>query len=484
MSRQRRPARSRVSGDTARQARAPGIAVGSLLDLDVGPVAHGGFCVARSGGRVVFVRHALPGERVRARVTDASHERYWRADVVAVLTPSPDRVVAPCPHAGPGLCGGCDWQHAGLAAQRRGKAEVVADALRRFGGLDARVSLAHAGSGLGTAAEARPGAEPALEVLVEAVPVSGPERLTGSDRSGGVDDGLAWRTRMRFAVTAGGEVGLRASRSHEVVATPDCRIAHPLVLAALAGRRFPGADAVEVAASPATGQVAVAVHPAGAGTVVDDGRAGTGEAGVPGEAVEVVGERRFRLGPEVFWQVHPAAPGVLVDAVRGALRPRAGETALDLYAGTGLFAAFLAEDVGAAGRVIALESDAVSVAAAANNLADLPWVSLRALRVTPATIRGVLGTGGPAGRVDLAVLDPPRTGAGPAVVAALLAHRLRAVAYVACDPVALGRDLAAAAAVGYDLVALRAFDLFPMTAHVECVALLEPRGADRSPNLV
>ncbi len=455
---------SAVSGSAVEDSAAAATAVGSLIELVVGQVAHGGFCVARAGGRVVFVRHALPGERVRAQVTDDSHDRYWRADAVDILVPSPQRVAAPCPHAGPGACGGCDWQHADLAAQRRGKAEVIAEALRRFGGLDAvadpeahPVSVAPAAP---AGRQGEPGARRGpVRVVVEAVPVGG--RGSRGDRPGGDgDDGLGWRTRMRFAVTAQGEIGLRASRSHAVVAVPDCRIAHPLVAGALAGRRFPGAEAVEVAASPSTGQVAVAVYPA---------------AAAPGEVVETVGERRFQLGPDVFWQVHPGAPEVLVAAVRDALRPRAGETVLDLYSGAGLFAAFLAVDVGPGGRVVAMESDVAAVAAAAGSLADLPQVSLRSLRVTPATVRGVVGSGSTAGRVDTAVLDPPRTGAGPAVMAALLAHHPRAVAYVACDPVALGRDLAAASAAGYELVSLRAFDLFTMTAHVECVALLEPR---------
>jgi tRNA/tmRNA/rRNA uracil-C5-methylase (TrmA/RlmC/RlmD family) len=276
---------------------------------------------------------------------------------------------------------------------------------------------------------------------------------------------------MRFAVTGGGEIGLRASRSHEVLATPDCRIAHPLALSALAGRHFVGAESVEVAASHATGQVSVAVRP---GPDADAAAVPTG-----GRIVEVVGERRFAVGPEVFWQVHPDAPAVLVEAVRAGLRPRPGETALDLYSGAGLFAAFLAVDVGPAGRVVAMESDAAAVAAAADSLADLPQVSLRGVRVTPASVRGVVGAGPSAAGIDIAVLDPPRSGAGPAVMGALLAHHPRAVAYVACDPVALGRDLAAAATSGYELVSLRAFDLFPMTHHVECVALLAPRVAEQ-----
>ncbi|MCL9758068.1 class I SAM-dependent RNA methyltransferase [Frankia sp. AiPa1] len=453
-----------------------------MRELVVGRIAHGGFCVARDSGRVIFVRHALPGERVRAQITDDAHDRYWRADAVEILEPSPDRVVPPCPHAGPGACGGCDWQHASLEAQRRGKAEVVVEALRRFGGLaDPGPVVVEAVS---VAAAGRPdGAElQGAELQGAGLQGVGPE---GAELEGTQPDGHGWRTRMRFAVTANGQAGLRRSRSRAVLATPDCRIAHPLVTGALAGRSFPGGVVVEVAASPASGEVAVAVHADGDPAARASGAPGrarqmaeAGEAAEvveAGQVVEVVRRRRFTVGPGVFWQVHPGAPEVLVEAVLAGLRPQAGETALDLYAGAGLFAAFLADQVGASGRVVAMESDAAAVAAAAGNLADLPQVSLRPVRVTPASVRGVLGTGPSAGRVDCAVLDPPRAGAGAEVVGALLGHHPRAVAYVACDPVALGRDLATAQACGYEMTSLRAFDLFPMTHHVECVAILAPR---------
>jgi tRNA/tmRNA/rRNA uracil-C5-methylase (TrmA/RlmC/RlmD family) len=422
-----------------------------LLELEIGPVAHGGACVARTDGRVVFVRHALPGERVLALVTDRAHDRYWRADAVEILEASPDRVTPPCPHAGPGRCGGCDWQHATLAAQRRLKAQVVVQALRRQGGLAARAA--------GEPPEAEPlgkadGASDELAVAVE--PLAGP----------GGDDGLGWRTRMRFAAADDGTLGLRAHRSHRVVATPECRIAHPLVADAVAGRGFPGADAVEVAASVTTGQVSV--RPSAGRT------AGTcaGEDG--SELVERVRGRAFRIDAASFWQVHPAAASTLVDAVLAALEPRPGERALDLYAGAGLFAAFLAEAVGPGGQVVAMESDAAAVTSAGRSLADLPWVSVRPVRVTAATVRGAMGSRTAGSAVDVAVLDPPRTGAGADVLTALLGLGPRAVAYVACDPVALGRDLAVAAAAGYRVSDVRGFDLFPMTAHVECVARLVP----------
>ncbi len=227
----------------------------------------------------------------------------------------------------------------------------------------------------------------------------------------------------------------------------------------------------------ASGAVSASDAAPGAGAVSGaGGPSGPGSGpGAEGEIVEVVRGRRFRLGPGVFWQVHPGAPETLVDAVLTGLAPRAGERALDLYAGAGLFAAALAEAVGPDGTVVAMESDPAAVASAARSLTGLPQVSLRGVRVSPGSLRGLAGAG-----ADIAVLDPPRAGAGRAVMRALLALRPRAVAYVSCDPASLARDLAVAVAQGYSLVTLRAFDLFPMTAHVECVAILAaPGGGSR-----
>jgi tRNA/tmRNA/rRNA uracil-C5-methylase (TrmA/RlmC/RlmD family) len=388
--------------------------VGTELEVDVGPVAHGGHCVARHEGRVVFVRHALPGERVRAVVTEGtSTSSYWRADAVAVLTASPDRVVPPCPWAGPGRCGGCDLQHVTLEEQRRLKADVVREQLARLAGLD-------------------------REVVVEEVP--------------GADGGLGWRTRVRWAVDDDGRPGLRAHRSHEVVPVDRCRIAHPLVDAAgVTALRWPDASAVDVVASVATEEV----------LVLPDGRGQQGAA-----VTERVGGREFRVTGGGFWQVHPGAAQTLLDAVLAGLEPRPGDRVLDLYCGVGLFAGPLGELVGAAGRVSAVESDRQAVADARHNLADLPQVRVEAGRVDHVLRRRHHR------RADLVVLDPPRSGAGRAVVRLVTRLGARRIAYVACDPAALARDLKELAANGYQLQSLRAYDLFPMTHHVECVAVL------------
>jgi tRNA/tmRNA/rRNA uracil-C5-methylase (TrmA/RlmC/RlmD family) len=407
---------------SAAQAAEPDLVEGDRVDVTVGPPAHGGHCVARiggAGGRVVFVRHALPGERVTAQITEV-RPGYLRADAVEVHEPSPDRVPAPCPYARPGGCGGCDLQHVADRAQLEWKGAVVREQLTRLARLtDAQIEE--------------------LDVRVERLP-------------GGT---LGWRSRVRYAVDAAGRAGLLRHRSHEVVPVDRCRIAHPAVQALdLTARPWPDADAVEAVASTGGDVSVVAVR-------------GPDEEQVSGppRVREMAAGRRWQVPVEGFWQVHPAAADALAAAVLAALRPAAGEVAWDLYGGAGLFAAALAGRTGA--PVTVVESSRAAVAAARANLADLAGV-----RVVAGTVEAALARGRVAGPVDLVVLDPPRTGAGARVVRSIAAAGPRAVAYVACDPAALARDVATFAAAGWRLARVRAFDCFPMTQHVECVALL------------
>jgi tRNA/tmRNA/rRNA uracil-C5-methylase (TrmA/RlmC/RlmD family) len=397
---------------------------GAVLELEVGPVAHGGHCVARAAdGRVVFVRHALPGERVRAVVTE-QRKGFLRADAVEVLTASPDRVEPPCPWAGPELCGGCDFQHATPAAQRKLKAAVVAEQLRRLGGL-------HADEVAALGLEVRP--------------------LPGSP------DGLGWRTRVQYTVDGSGRAGLLKHRSHEVVPVDHCRIAHPAVRdAPVLERTWDDLDAVEVVAG-ASGEVTVL------------GTSGPGRhvlVSGPAKVRERAVGREWTIPAEVFWQVHPAAADTLAATVVELLAPRAGERAWDLYGGAGLFAAALAPHLSGTGRLTVVESDPKAAGAAQRLLRDLTTVTVLQSNVERA-LRD------PRWRsVDLVVLDPPRAGAGVDVVERIAARSPRAIAYVACDPAALARDIAAFRRYGHQLRVLLAFDLFPMTHHVECVALL------------
>lgn len=387
----------------------------------MGAVAPGGACAARAAdGRVVFLRHALPGERVRARVTE-ERAHYLRADAVEILRPAPERVRPPCRYAGPGACGGCDWQHADLAAQRRGKAAVIRAQFARLAGLDVSPEV--------------------LEVA-------------------GAPDGLGWRTRVAFAVSDSGQVGFRRHRSHALQPVEQCLIAHPLVNAAgVPQRRWPGVDSVRVAVGATSGDCLVSTP----GTP-------------PGVIREQSAGRSWRVSGGAFWQVHPGAADTLAATVSELTVPAPGEHILDLYCGVGLFAGVLGERVGATGQVLAIEGNRRAAVDAAHNLADLPQVRVRRGRVDAGLLDRL-----PPEEIarDVVVLDPPRAGAGREVVTAVVRTGARAIGYVGCDPATLARDVATFGLLGYRLAELRALDLFPMTSHVECVALLVPTEGHR-----
>ncbi|MFF5260956.1 class I SAM-dependent RNA methyltransferase [Actinomadura viridis] len=434
-----------------------------LLDLEVGNVANGGFCVARHEGRVVFVRHALPGERVRARVTDRT-KNFLRADAVEILQPSPDRVQPPCPFAGPGRCGGCDWQHASLPAQRRLKAAVVEEQLQRVAGITRTVT-------------------------VEEVPYPVTDEMPP-------DPGLGWRTRVQFSVVDG-TVGLRRHRSHDIEPIDECLIAHPGVeMMGIERKRWPGTVSVEGIVSATTGDRLVALKGGRKARVprldvpvrLVRGKETAPDKQVPYVREEVSG-RLFQISGSGFWQVHPGAARLLADAVLHALEPKPGEIALDLYCGVGLFAALLGERVGPDGLVVGVESDAQAVRDAKFNVRDLPQVAIERGQVEAVVPDLEFGRADGTGRTqtkrggghhrgarvrgaDIVVLDPPRSGAGRAVVDQVARLADRKIAYVSCDPATLARDLAYFSERGWTLETFRAFDAFPMTQHVECLAVL------------
>ena len=397
--------------------------VGTAFEVRIGKVAHGGHCVARHDGRVVFVRHALPGETVRVQITDGkAGDRFLFGDAVEVLEPSAHRVVPPCLFAGPGRCGGCDWQHCELTYQRELKSAVVVEQLQRLAGLD-------------------------VDVAVEALP--------------GDEKGTRWRTRTEFAIDAAGAAGLHRHHSHEIIPVDDCLISTERVIeTGVLQRRWPMATSVDVVdASGEPRAVTVPLPSRDSNVPYVTERVDTGDWSA-----------QFRLSARGFWQVHPRAAATFVVHVLRELAPQAGERALDLYAGVGLFALALADAVGPAGAVLAIESDSRAIADAKGNLRLHPEVELRRGKVDralkPLVRQGI--------RTDLVVLDPPRTGAGKSVIKDIAALAPRAIAYVACDPAALARDVAYARDAGYGIRTVRAFDAFPMTHHVECIAVLEP----------
>ncbi|MER5730163.1 class I SAM-dependent RNA methyltransferase [Streptomyces sp. NPDC002138] len=428
--------------------------VGEEYEVEVGAVAHGGHCIARTAeGRVLFVRHTLPGEKIIAKVTEGDEDsRFLRADAVTVLEASKDRIEAPCPYAGPGKCGGCDWQHAKPGAQRRLKGEVVAEQLQRLAGLTPE--------------------EAGWDGTV--LPAEGDKLPAGQVP--------AWRTRVQFAIDEDGRTGLRKHRSHDIQPVEQCLIASPGVTElGIEKREWPSLAAVEAIAASGSGdrQVILTPQPGGRLPLVEldkpvsvlrveekDG----GIHRVHGRAFvrERSDGRTYRVGMGGFWQIHPQAADTLVKAVMQGLMPRKGEMALDLYCGVGIFAGALAERLGDTGAVLGIESTKRAVEDARHNLQDMERVRIEHGKVEQVLPRTKIS------ECDLIVLDPPRAGAGKQTVRHLAGLSPRRIAYVACDPAALARDLAYFKDNGYKVRTLRVFDLFPMTHHVECVAILEP----------
>ena len=438
--------------------------MGTRVEVEITGIAHGGIVVARHEGRVIFVSDAIPGERVLVEVTDDAKSSFWRADTVAVLTPSPHRRDHIWPAASldrppADRAGGAEFGHIDLAHQRTLKAEVLKDSMKRMGRVD-------------------------VDPVVEALP-SG-----DSDFDSGVvdSDGTGWRTRTRLQVAADGRPGPFAARSHRVIEVDDLPLSvREARLVAPLDERFPGAAFVDLVV-PSVGNPFVlqgeAPQAAEAPASRSRGRAKRGQAKpvrrqYPAKRItELVGDREFSVDVRGFWQVHRHAARTLTGAVQDALDlDRFDERAanLDLYGGVGLLAAAVGDRVGAGLRITTVESDAAATDHAAENLSE--WVGASAVTArVDRFLRELVSTAGPAERARLAaatvVLDPPRSGAGSAVVDGLAALSPAQIVYVACDPVALARDVALFGSHGYRLSGLRGFDLFPNTHHVEAVATL------------
>ncbi|MBG6239518.1 tRNA/tmRNA/rRNA uracil-C5-methylase (TrmA/RlmC/RlmD family) [Mycetocola sp. CAN_C7] len=410
------------------------------VELEITNVAHGGVFVSRLDGRVVFVADGIPGERVRARISQASKKSFWRAETVEVLEASPHRQshvwasaaidVSPADRAG-----GAEFGHIELGHQRELKRQVLTDALQRFGGVES-------------------------DVQVEAAP--------GDDER----DGLAWRTRVSLHVDEDGNVGPYAARSHRVIRVGDLPLATDEVAsAAPLDQLFRGAESVDIVAPSSTDSARIVVRePIKKGVSPANRR--------EQRIIERVGDRDFFLDEGGFWQVHRAAAELLTDLVQSTVDealfdPRAAN--LDLYGGVGLLAAAIGDKFGSTTRITSVESSARATDHAAENLSD--WVGAQSITArVDAYLRGLVAQSSATERARLAagtvVLDPPRSGAGKEVVASLAELGPAQLLYVACDPVALSRDIGLFAAEGYSLRSIRAFDLFPHTHHIESIALL------------
>ncbi|MGH3675409.1 MAG: class I SAM-dependent RNA methyltransferase [Mycobacterium sp.] len=392
------------------------------LVLTTGPPANGGSCVARHEGRVVFVRYALPQERVRVRVV-ADHGSYWHAHVVEVIEPSPDRVDPLCPIAGVDAAGCCDLAFAEPGAARRLKGAVVANQLAKLGGYHWRDES---------------------DAVAEPV---------------GAGDATGWRTRVRLATSDDGRAGFHRYHSEALVTDLRCGQLPTGMLDGLDGGGWPPGAHLNVA-----------VDDDGARHVVQSGpRVGkrTATRVVEGnyEATQRVNGRVWRVPVTAFWQAHREAARVYSGLVADWAHLRDGMTAWDLYGGAGIFAAVLGEAVGDGGQVVSVDTSRGASRSARTALADLRSVSV----ITDSVRRAVAAQ---RKRADVAVLDPPRSGAGRDVIDLLAAADVPRVIHIGCEAASFARDIGLYLGHGYTVEELRVFDSFPLTHHVECVTVL------------
>lgn len=415
---------------------------GQTFEVDLGNPGHGGFVVARHEGRVVFVRHGLPGERALVRVTEDKGGSFCRADAITVLDASPHRIDPTCPISGPGGAGCCDYSHADLSVQREMKTSVVREQLLRL----ARVES---------------------DVAVEELP--------------GTGDGTGWRTRVRLAVDGHGVAGYHAYRSSRIVTDLRCTQIDQSAYDGLGGAQWaPGSElqvvldaagqrhVVEIAAPAVskTGRRTPGRRGAMARRAASGGPRKTRVAIGSDTVTERVGNREWALAATGFWQAHRGAANAYSQVVGEWAGAATADTAWDLYGGVGVFASVLADLVGPSGVVESVESSARAVADGRAALSDLGQVRFHSARVenviadlerSPAVV----------------VLDPPRAGAGRPVVEALAATGAERIVHIGCDPASFGRDIGLYLEQGFRIGGLRAFDAFPQTHHMECIALLE-----------
>ena len=390
--------------------------VGDTFEAEIEKIAHGGHFIVRHQGAVFFVRHGVPGEKCRIVITSTGAS-FNRGDVVEVLEPSIDRVVSPCEYAHRDGCGGCDFQHISLTRQRQLKADVITEQFARIA---------------------------KMEIRVEVEEVGAP---------------LHWRMRSIATTNSVGKLGFFAARTHRVVPIQDCIIvAKEMKMPELVARIWSSDVRVEIAVSNMN-ERNIALTP-----TRGEGKARLTE----GNNIlhEEVAGKILEVGKDSFWQSNINAPEILVKAVLEYAKLELGDHVLDLYGGVGLFASAMVDVVGSDGRVDLIEGSKSATSDAARNFANNTHVKIATGDVAKLLPR--------IDAADVVVLDPPREGAGKVVIIEIARLAPRAVVYVACDPAALARDTAYFLEQGYSLAKIRALDLFPMTHHVECVALFLP----------
>lgn len=390
------------------------LSVGERISVTIEKIAHGGHSIARHNGAVIFIRHGIPGEKCTVEITSVGAS-FNRADVVLVEQPSPDRVTPPCRYAHRSGCGGCDFQHISPTRQRALKADVITEQFSRIAKLDIHVEVVEVGKSLG------------------------------------------WRTRCTTHTSRDGKLGFYKARSHDVVEIDDCLILNEqLGLRDLASKQYPVDSTIEITGSSSRERTVSMIQNQVKERVLDG----------PQILHYPIAGLTLEAHHQSFWQSHQAAPHILTEAVSELAEIKVGDEVLDLYGGVGLFTAVLLSQIGTGGLITLVEGSKKASADATRNFKDFNCVKVVNADVAKALPR-ISGA-------DVIVLDPPREGVDTSVITEFIRLHPRRIVYVSCDPASLARDARALQDSGYPLTHLRGYDLFPMTHHIECVALFTP----------
>ena len=384
-----------------------GLSVGQLITLEIGPVAHGGHFIARHNGRVIFVRHAITGEKAVVRITSVT-SKLAHGDAIEILSSSQDRVSSQCIYAGPSGCGGCDFQHISIEAQRIFKKFIIQDQFKRIAKIDIEPELIHV--------------EP--------------------------ENGLHWRTRFDFSISKNGKAGFFSYKTKEVCEIDKCMIAVEKINGSdLFQRKWKGKERVEVSVSS-----------------IDEmniRRAGRSISG-PSQLHQIVENEQLIISPDSFWQSHLNAPQALVKLVMQYMDLKPGDKVCDLYGGSGLFTSPILKRIQEIGVVHLVENNRRSIKDAKKIFRKNRNVIIHAGKVEEklSNIEDV----------DVILLDPPRNGAGKKVINEIISKKPKSIIYVSCDPASLARDTKLLIETSFSLDKITGVDLFPMTHHIECVS--------------
>ncbi|MFM1826410.1 MAG: hypothetical protein RLZZ37_1045 [Actinomycetota bacterium] len=381
---------------------------GDLITLNIEKVAHGGFCVARYENVVIFVRHALPNEKVEAElISMAPGKKSWFAQTVRVINSSKFRRNSPCPYFKNQGCGGCDWMHTSASYQRQLKLEVLIEQLERLG------------------------------KITQAREICRMNEVEPEEKN--------WRTKVRMIADDQGNLGFRKYKSSDIQVVEKCIIADELINKTLSGigKQIP-ADEIELVKN--NDEVIVIEKNSKNLTIKRN-----------------VNQESFESSGSGFWQVHPKSVEVLTELIEKEIRRMKLDSFLDLYSGVGVFSSVIARAFPQA-RGYALESSKDAAEHAKNNLHSFKHVKTLKQKVEDWIFKN-------REKFDLIVLDPPRSGAGVKVMQSICKKAEEKIIYIACDPASLARDTAVAKDHGWILEKVEVFDFFPMTHHFESVAV-------------